>query len=158
IVGLLAALLAALFSVLNKKHVHKIDSYKLTFIELSSAWLFLSIVLLVMFSFSNVELGTFVPNGTIQWLYILILALGCTTLAFILSIKALHNISAFASNMVINLEPVYGIFLAIIILKEHKQLNVYFYFGAAMISLIVILYPFITKYFHNKYARSISGI
>jgi len=53
--------------------------------------------------------------------------------------------SAFASNLVINLEPVYGIILAIFILKEHKDLNPNFYLGVGIIIMVVFIYPFLSK-------------
>jgi len=147
-VGLTAAFLAALFAVLNKKYIGNADPYSITFIELGSAWLFISIILAVIF-LSPIEDVSFVPVGLNDWIYLLILSLFCTTLAYILSLKALKHISAFASNLVINLEPVYGIILAIILLNEHKSLNLTFYIGCSIIVFTVMLYPILTKRFRK---------
>lgn len=141
--GLAAALLAAVFAVLNKKYIRSTDSYTLTFVELSSAFLFLSAVLVILIPGGYFDDNNLWPENPSQWFYMALLSLGCTTLAYVLSMKALNHISAYASNMVINLEPVYGILLAIIILEEHKELNHNFYIGAFMIGLIVFTYPFI---------------
>jgi drug/metabolite transporter (DMT)-like permease len=141
--GLAAALLAAVFAVLNKKYIRSTDSYTLTFVELSSAFLFLSAVLVILIPGGYFDDNVLWPENPSQWFYMALLSLGCTTLAYVLSMKALNHISAYASNMVINLEPVYGILLAIIILEEHKELNHNFYIGAFMIGLIVFTYPFI---------------
>ncbi|MBK9254605.1 MAG: EamA family transporter [Saprospiraceae bacterium] len=147
-VGLAAAFLAALFAVLNKKYIGNADPYSITFIELGSAWIFISLILAVIF-LSPIEDVSFMPVGLNDWIYLLILSLFCTTLAYILSLKALKHISAFASNLVINLEPVYGIILAIILLNEHKSLNGTFYIGCSIIVFTVMLYPLLTKRFRK---------
>lgn len=139
-VGLLSAFLAACFSILNKKLIDKADPMSITFLELGSAWLFISLVLPFFFS-SNVG-EVFLPIGY-DWIYLLVLALVCTTLAYVLNLLSLKYISAFAANLTINLEPVYGIILAWLILNENEELNTGFYLGCALILLAVFSYPFI---------------
>jgi len=140
--GLLSAFLAALFSILNKKMVEKTDPLTITFLELGSACLFIGLLLPFVFSYSP-ELH-FVPTG-VDFFYLIILALVCTTFAYVLSLTALKQVSAFASNLVYNLEPVYGIILAIFLLQENKELNAEFYVGCALILCTVFIYPFIRK-------------
>jgi len=134
-IGLFSAFLAAIFAILNKKMVDKADSYQITFLEMSSAFLFLSL-LLPFFIDDNTPL---MPLPT-DWIYLIILALVCTTFAFIISLKALEQVSAFDANLVINLEPVYGILLAAIILGDHKEVSPAFYVGVGMILMIVLGY------------------
>ena len=88
---------------------------------------------------------TFLPVDLNNWIYILILSLVCTTLAHILTLQALTKLSAFTANMVINLEPVYGILLAAWILGEHREMSDHFYIGAGLIVFTVLLYPFIAN-------------
>ena len=59
--------------------------------------------------------------------------------------RALHHLSAFASTLVINLEPVYGILLAWILLKENRELTPGFYLGVAIIVLVVFCYPILKR-------------
>jgi drug/metabolite transporter (DMT)-like permease len=92
----------------------------------------------------------FLPPSVSDWIYLLILALLCTNLAFILGMRVLRHISAFAANLTINLEPVYGILLAILILKENKDLTPSFYFGALVIMLAIFSYPFLRTRFEKK--------
>lgn len=148
-VGLMAAFLAACFAVLNKKYISNADPYSITFIELGSAWIFITMILGVMLvnDFDSVSI---MPPGIIDWFYLIVLALLCTTLAYVLSLQALKYISAFNSNLIINLEPVYGILLAVFILKEHKELNVWFYAGCAVILMTVMAYPYLNKKFRTK--------
>jgi len=146
-VGLLSALLAAIFSTLNKRLIDDADSYSITFLELGSAWIFISLLVPVLI-WNGTEIQ-FWPVGT-DWTYLLILALLCTTLAYILSLKALKYVSAFVANLTINLEPVYGILLAIILLNDHKELSTRFYVGVVLISAIVFSYPLIKKRMKNS--------
>ncbi|MCB0562692.1 MAG: EamA/RhaT family transporter, partial [Phaeodactylibacter sp.] len=56
-----------------------------------------------------------------------------------------RHLSAFASNLVVNLEPVYGIALAWFILKEHQDLSPGFYWGVLIILAAVFGYPFLRR-------------
>lgn len=67
----------------------------------------------------------------------------CTNLAFYLSNVSLKQLSAFTSNLILNLEPLYGIILGALIFQENKQLNREFYVGTTIILLAVLLGPFI---------------
>ncbi|MBP7274485.1 MAG: EamA family transporter, partial [Saprospiraceae bacterium] len=72
-------------------------------------------------------------------------------LPFLFTLEALKKVSAFAANLTINLEPVYGILLAWVILSEDKLLTTQFYIGAAIIVLAVIVYPLWLQRFHRKF-------
>jgi drug/metabolite transporter (DMT)-like permease len=137
IVGIVAAILAALFAIFNKIYIKVARPVTITFLEMFGAWLVMSLILTFMSTSSEAQ---FWPVG-MDWIYLLILALGCTTLAFMLNIRALHHLSAFAANFAINMEPVYGILLAIVILKDHEELNAQFYIGVAIITILVFIYP-----------------
>ncbi len=136
-VGLVSAFLAALFSVLNKKWIQDTDAQTMTFLEMLGAWLCVSLIL----PFSHSTSNSFLPVGTQDWVLIGVLALGCTVLAYVLTLRALEHLSAFTVNLTINLEPVYGIILAAVLLKEHEQLNSRFYLGCIIIILAVFIYP-----------------
>ncbi len=143
-VALISAFLAALFAIFNKKMITKIGALPITFIELSSAWLFLSIVIPVYYliTLKPIEL---LPPRPIDWAYLVFLALFCTTLAYVLALRSLKYLSAFAANLTYNLEPVYGILLAWFILKENEQLTTGFYIGAVIIMLAVFMYPVLKR-------------
>ena len=144
-VGFAAAFFAALFGTLNKKYVDDTNPYIITFVELGSAWVFIS--LLFVFGYSFIDLSNFLPSSLEDWVYIIILSLLCTTLAYILSLRALKHLTAFATNLVINLEPLYGILLAAAILKEYEQLTTNFYIGGGIIIAVVLSYPYLKKRF-----------
>jgi drug/metabolite transporter (DMT)-like permease len=139
VVGLLSSLLAAIFSSLNKKWINNAEPLPITLIEMTSAWLFLSAVL--PFFFLAEQDAVLLPSAK-DFAMLLVLALLCTTLTWVLCLRAMKHLSAFASNLTVNLEPVYGIFLAWAILDEHKELSPGFYWGVALILVVVLGYPF----------------
>ncbi len=149
-VGLFSAFLAALFATLNKKMVDAADAYQVSFLEMSSACLFITVLL----PFISKNEISFRPIG-MDWVYLGILALFCTTLAFVISMKALKYVSAFDANLVINLEPVYGILLAIVILKEHKELGPSFYIGIVLIMTIVLAHPILKKIINRNKTNNV---
>lgn len=147
IMGLLAAILAAVFATLNKRMITKTGALTLTFIELGGGWVFLSLML--PFYFDWFPGAGFIPDWA-DWGYLLILGLLCTTLAYVLSVRALRSLSAFAANLTINLEPVYGILMAVMFFRENEELDSGFFLGAAMILLAVFLHPFVDRWFGYK--------
>jgi drug/metabolite transporter (DMT)-like permease len=145
--ALFSALCSAVFSVFNKIMVAKHDAATMTFVELTSGWL--SMTLLLPFVFLYDETPSFIPHGW-DLLYLPILAWLCTTVAYVLFLRALEHISTFTSNLSINLEPVYTIILAWLILGEDKELHGGFYLGAAVIIGSVFLHPFLAHWLDKK--------
>ncbi|TAK41222.1 MAG: EamA family transporter [Saprospiraceae bacterium] len=146
-VGLLASLLAALFSILNKKWINDASPLSITFIEMSSAWLFLCLAL-PFFFYAEPE-AVLLPTAS-DFLLLLVLALLCTTLTWVLALRSLKHMSAFASTLTVNMEPVYGILLAILILKEHRELPPGFYWGVILILVVVFSYPLMNRVRRGK--------
>lgn len=143
LVTLLSALLAVIFSILNKKMVAKYNTITITFVELGSGWIVLSVLLPFYYWWKPGE--AFVPTEGIDWVYLLILAFVCTSFAYVINLKALKELSPFAVNLTINLEPVYAIILADVLLAEHEELAWTFYPGAGMIIFAVFSYPLIRR-------------
>ena len=142
--GLISALLATIFSILNKKNIEGTPPRSMALIEMSAAFLMMSVLLPFYLKFS--EDVKFMLHGT-DWIYMIILVLGCTTLAFMLNLKSLKYLSTFTTNLIINLEPVYGIILAMLVLNEHHELNTNFYIGVSVILSSVFLHPFLKRKF-----------
>jgi len=140
VVGLISAFLASVFAVWNKLIIDKADPMDITFLEMSSGWLFISLILPFVIHFDDSI--AFIPKGW-DWGYLLMLALGCTTFAYVLSLRALKYLSAFTSTLTINLEPVYGILMAYFLLGE--KLSTGFYWGVLIILGAVFLNPFFSK-------------
>lgn len=142
-VGLLSAFVAAIFSILNKKYIDDADPYTINFIEMTAAVAIISVLIPIVGTYT--DLGPLVPPRAIDWVYLLVLAIVCTTFTNVITLKSLKHLSAFASNLVFNFEPLYGIILAAVLLKEYEQLTPQFYIGGAFIIALVLLYPTLKK-------------
>ena len=141
-VGLISALLASVFSIYNKKWIGKAEPMPITFIEMASACLVLT---LVFPFFLHAEPDAKLIPSMYDLGLLLVLALACTTFTWVLALRALKHLSAFASTLTVNLEPVYGILLAFVLLGEHKELSTNFYWGVLLILAVVFSYPFLSK-------------
>jgi drug/metabolite transporter (DMT)-like permease len=142
LVGALSALLVAIFSSLNKRFVEHGDALTVTAIELGAGTLALTALAPAMpwvFPAFAGDLFSVPTAPDIAWL--LALALACTLLPFALSLVALRHMSAFAAQLAVNLEPVYAIVLAIILLGEQRELTPQFYLGVVVILGAVFVYP-----------------
>ena len=136
LLGVAAAALSALFSILNKQMVNaKADGLQMTFWEMSGALLTLS---LAMPAYVLLRGDSMLP-APLDWLWLLILALVCTVWAFFLQLQALQHISAVTLNLTYNLEPVYGIILAFIFFQENQYLHSTFFAGLIFIALAVAI-------------------
>ncbi len=148
ILSLISAFFAALFSILNKKFTSTYSSLSITYYEMIGASICSLIAIPAYSKFSGLSLEI-LPTFA-DWGYLLLLALVCTVYAFYFSVQILRKMSAFNVNLVINLEPVYGIILALLIFPESEAMSSQFYLGTAMIVCSVFLYPYLDKKFGEK--------
>jgi drug/metabolite transporter (DMT)-like permease len=72
-------------------------------------------------------------------MYLMILSSICTAYAFIASTAVMKFLSPYTVMLTINLEPIYGILLAVIIFKDKEQMSPAFYVGAVIILITVLL-------------------
>ncbi len=148
-VGILSAFLVAIFASLNKRYVAEGDALSITGLEMGAGAVFLTLSA-SLFPASlvpaplNPMFGTvFVIPAAQDAGLLLVLALGCTLLPYALSLVALRHLSAFTSTLAVNMEPVYAIVLAIILLGEQRELDPVFYAGVAIIFLVVFSHPLV---------------
>lgn len=134
LLALVSSFLSATFSLINGKLTQEQRPSVISFYELGSGVLFLSIYLVFSGSFDQ----KFFQLSVNDWMYIFILASVCTAYAFIASVKILKYISPYTVMLTINLEPVYGIILAFLLLGESEKLNPLFYVGALLILTTVV--------------------
>lgn len=141
--GLFSALLSASFAVfnayLNKKE--KISSAALTVHEMLFG---AGILFVFLITQGRVDATFFVMNWS-DFAWLLFLGIICTSLAFMLMIDVINRIGAYSATLSINLEPVYSILMAILILQEDEFLGVQFYLGTLFILLIVFSNPVLQK-------------
>tara|TARA_R110000823_G_scaffold182119_1_gene314968 strand:- start:3623 stop:4531 length:909 start_codon:yes stop_codon:yes gene_type:complete len=134
LLALVSSFLSATFSLINGKLTQEQRPSVISFYEVGSGVLFLSIYLVFSGSFDQ----KFFQLSVNDWMYIFILASVCTAYAFIASVKILKYISPYTVMLTINLEPVYGIILAFLLLGESEKLNPLFYVGALLILTTVV--------------------
>lgn len=134
--GIISALLASLFPVINKNLLKEFSAKTVTLYEMSGGFIALTFIMPLYLKFFPAVY--YLPTMN-DWLWLLVLAWVCTVFTFILALNALKKISPFTANLAYNLEPVYGIILAFIIFKENKYLSSGFYYGLALILLAVVL-------------------
>ena len=147
-VGIASAVLAALFGTLNKRYVAEVRPVDLSLVEMAGAWATLTLLYPLL---ARLDLGgggggaaAFWPTP-LDWAYLLVLALACTTLAYLLATRALRSLSAFTTNLAYALEPVYGIVLAAVLLDQYEELSAAFYLGAALITLAVLTHGLLNR-------------
>jgi drug/metabolite transporter (DMT)-like permease len=146
LVGTVSALFVALFGSLNKRLVDRADPLTMTALELGSGTIAMfALAPLMPLLFPAFAGDLFVLPGTRDALLLLALAMACTLLPFVLSLVALRHMSAFAAQLAVNLEPVYAIVLAILLLDEQRDLSPAFYGGVAIILGAVVAYPLLVR-------------
>lgn len=155
-VALVSAFLAALFSVLNGRLSQRHTPYQITFYEMLAASLFA----LVMLPFYT----EFIAEGSAiqwiwtgwDWLWLLVLGVICTVFPFSVTVELMKRLPVFSINLTMNLEPVYGILLAVFILGESEKMTIQFYIGTLIILISVLIYPVLN--FWNKKRKAVSTL
>lgn len=131
--GLISSFFASLFSVYNGRLVKEHPPTKISFYELLTGAVFMTILLFCQGKF-NAELFA-ISFSDILW--ILFLGVLCTTFAFIATIEIIKYLGTFTVSLSINLEPIYTIVLAILLLDEHEEVGSRFYLGTIIILVVV---------------------
>ncbi|UCE94331.1 MAG: EamA family transporter [Flavobacteriaceae bacterium] len=150
IVALASAVLVALFSVYNSKLITAYSGSKIAFYELFFAGVFLTVVLLFKNEFST---EFFVLTGT-DWLYLMILAVLCTAYPFVVATNLLKKMSPFTIVLTNNLEPVYGILLALVLFGDKERLSTPFYIGGLIIFSSVLINGIVKSTKFNRRLKS----
>ncbi|WP_431158446.1 DMT family transporter [Winogradskyella poriferorum] len=149
ILGLLSALFSTLFAVINGRFIERHNATIISFYEFISGVVFLTLFILITGTKFNQEFFTLSQS---DWIYIMILASVCTAYAFIGAVEVMRYISPFTVILSYNLEPVYGIAIALMLFPETEKMSSQFYIGAVLILLTVLLDALFKNYkkSHNK--------
>ena len=135
--GIIAAILSSVFTVLNKNIASKYPARTMVFYEMSSGFLFLTLLAPAILYFlpgmqllprqvnlfsSSVLSSLFSRGVNNDWIWLIILSLCCTVWAQSLALNALKRLSSFTATLSVNLEPVYGILLAFLVYGENREI------------------------------------
>ena len=136
VISLFSAFLASIFPIMNRQILQKMDAETATRYQLSGGFLFLTVLMPLYLYFFPVE--RLMPSLS-DWVWLLVLGIICTVIAYDLFMKALQKIPAFTVNLTYNLEPIYGVAMAFILYREDKELSPGFYYGFCLIIAAVVL-------------------
>lgn len=135
IYALIAALLSALFTVLNGLFVKNYEAGVISFYQLAFGALFITCYVLFVEGFNPAD---FIIDAS-DFGYLLLLSSICTAYAFIVSVKVMKHLTPFTVMLTINLEPVYAIILALLIFGDKEKMSPEFYIGAIIIIFTLVL-------------------
>ncbi|MDN3205141.1 DMT family transporter [Algoriphagus sediminis] len=146
--ALASAFLAAVFSVLNGKLAPNFNPYQVTFYEMAGACLF-SVLFMPIYGNYLSEDGLNLVWQRYDWFWLFLLGGVCTVYAFSVSVELMKRLSVFSINLTINLEPVYGIILAVLVFGESEKMTPQFYLGTGIILISVLSYP-VLNYWNRR--------
>lgn len=145
LLGVIAGFTSALFAVFNSKMVRHVPAFTITFYEMIGAFVGLAI-------FFPVYKANWAPSGVLHllpaamdWVYIALLAGVCSVYAYSTAVELMKKISVFVIQLALNLEPIYGIIMAVLIFGSDEKMGANFYVGALIIMTAVVLYPLLKK-------------
>ncbi|WP_341226069.1 DMT family transporter [uncultured Arcticibacterium sp.] len=138
LVGLIGAILASIYSVANVHFTKKFKPITINFFQLSGAYLISLLVIVFRLNTGAIEIAS-INFTKIDALYLIILSLLCTVLPYLELVRLLKTLSAFSVNLVINMEPIYGIILAWLVFGAEEKMTSGFYVGSGLIILSLIL-------------------
>ncbi|QFZ53443.1 DMT family transporter [Oceanihabitans sp. IOP_32] len=136
ILGIVSAFLSSLFAVLNGNFLKQHKATVISFYEFLSGVVFISIYILI---FDGGFTTGFFNLSSSDFGYLFILASVCTAYAFIASVHVMKLISPYTVVLTYNLEPVYGVALAVLIFPEKEKMSPEFYYGASLIIATVLI-------------------
>ena len=136
ILGITSALFSTLFAVINGKFIEKHSATVISFYEFISGVAFITLFILIFYGGFSKE---FFILSTSDWSYLFILASICTAYAFIGAVHVMKFISPYTVVLSYNLEPIYGITLALILFPATETMSPQFYYGAILVLVTVLM-------------------
>lgn len=136
VLGIISSLLFALYATLNERVNQSGQVIKTTALQMIGGTLAMG--LLLPFYRAGKSSLSLLPTSE-DFVFLFLLALGCTVCMCLLLNRAQKVISAFTVSLSFNLEPVYSILLAVLLFDEDKMLGTAFYLGLALIVLSLVL-------------------
>ena len=131
----------AIFSTLNKRAIGSSPALAVTGLEMAAGALLLPPLAWLLPAAERVVVQPSAHDAAL----LVVLALACTLFPYALALVALRYLSAFETTLAVNLEPVYAIALAIVLLNEQRDLEPGFYVGVALIMGIVFSHPWVSR-------------
>lgn len=147
VLGIISSLLFALYATLNERVNQSGQVIKTTALQMVGGTLAMG--LLLPFYRAGKSSLSLLPTSE-DFVFLFLLALGCTVCMCLLLNRAQKVISAFTVSLSFNLEPVYSILLAVLLFDEDKMLGTAFYIGLILIVLSLVLQMVYQKWSFTK--------
>lgn len=143
LLGIGAAFTSSLMGIVNSIMSRKeLNPGLISVYEMIGCWVCISVFLFWL----EPATATFSGISQLDWIYLIILALGCTTVPFIIGVYVLKKVSPYTMALTLNLETIYGILFAYFIFTGSEKMSFTFYMGAAMILGTVVADTMIKRY------------
>ena len=145
ILGVLSGLTCAVFSIINSQFVKRIDSFTITFYEMTGACIAVGLFLPVYQQYWAEGNALRMSPSLMDWVCIALLAWLCSVYAYSAGVELMKKMSVFLFQLTLNLEPIYGIIMAVLVFGATEKMNTKFYVGTLIILLTVLLYPLMKR-------------
>ena len=148
LLGISSAFFSSLFAVFNGKLIKTHKASVISFYEFVFGVIFLSVVLI--FKSENFFTSDFFHVSSTDLIYLFVLASVCTAYAFIAATHVMKYLSPYTVVLTYNLEPIYGVFMALYLFGDNEKMSTPFYVGALMIITTVLANGFLKNYQKKK--------
>lgn len=148
VMGMASAFFSAAFGTWNGSLVLRERAERVTLYELAAAGLACG----VAFAF----LGGFVPPWEVSrtdWALLALLAVACTLLPWLWSLRVLKTLSPYTVAISVSLEPVYSIVFAYLLWPNEERLTPRFYVGVVLLIALVVVNGALKNRAHHEPPR-----
>jgi drug/metabolite transporter (DMT)-like permease len=143
--GVAAGFTSALFSIFNARAVKHLQPFTITFYEMIGVFLATVLFLPVyQYLWATDHVLRLIPTG-MDLVYIAILAGVCSVYAYSVAVELMKRITVFVMQLSLNLEPIYGIVMAMLIFGGQEKMGWNFYLGTFIIMCAVAAYPVLKR-------------
>lgn len=145
LLAVFSAMLSALFTIINSRFTQRYDALVISFYEMIGAFIGSVGLVGLYVLLENPAPEALYLTRPAQGLWLLILSLVCTVYAYWVGVRLLRKFSPYLAILTVNLEPVYGIVLAVLIFGDAERMTPGFYVGTLVILAAVLTYPFLNS-------------
>jgi drug/metabolite transporter (DMT)-like permease len=141
--GIISGLTAAIFSVVNSKIAARVSAQTITLYEMIGACATVVLFFPIYREYVTEDHQLHLTPTAMDWVYIGTMAIACSVYAYTVMINLSKKLSVFFIQLALNLEPVYGILIALFVFGQQEVMGWNFYAGTLIILSAVGLFPLI---------------
>ena len=141
--GIISGLTAAIFSVINSKIAARVSANAITLYEMLGACATVLLFFPIYKMYVAEDHQIHLLPAAMDWVYIGTMAIACSVYAYTVMINLSKKLSVFFIQLALNLEPVYGIVIALFVFGQQEVMGWNFYAGTLIILSAVAIFPII---------------